>query len=380
MEFDGTHMYCVRRSSTAQVSGTASVETKSGIVTGTDSSWTNTLAVNDMIVIRGQSYKIIKITNNTSMSVQPAYRGTSASGVIITKTVDTKVRQDAWNVDPCDGTGRFGFNLNVDKIQMAYFDYSWYGAGKIRFGFKDQNGQIKYVHDFKHNNLLTEAYFRSGNLPGRYEIENTGSPTFVPNLFHWGTSIIMDGTFNDDEAYLFTANSNTLTSTNGQSNTSTTNAKATIQWQNYSWSFADFYLRLPFPSADAAKLQPGTTLYSNLDETGGTPTENAANLAENNRINTILQGYPDGNIIAYTQYSGSTIYALVYVGNYNYWTWYRGGVPTDPNIGNSSPFSLGADIAGAGGTGFEIDLTTDRLEWSMDQYQRNRLPFKWEIK
>ena len=28
----------------------------------------------------------------------------------------------------------------------------------------------------------------------------------------------------------------------------------------------------------------------------------------------------------------------------------------------------------------EIDLTTDRLEWSMDQYQRNRLHFKWEIK
>ena len=28
----------------------------------------------------------------------------------------------------------------------------------------------------------------------------------------------------------------------------------------------------------------------------------------------------------------------------------------------------------------EIDLTTDRLEWSMDQYGRNRLPFTWEIK
>ena len=28
----------------------------------------------------------------------------------------------------------------------------------------------------------------------------------------------------------------------------------------------------------------------------------------------------------------------------------------------------------------EIELTTDRLEWSMDQYQRNRLPFKWELK
>ena len=31
---------------------------------------------------------------------------------------------------------------------MAYIDYSWYGAGKVRFGFKDQNGDVKYVHAF----------------------------------------------------------------------------------------------------------------------------------------------------------------------------------------------------------------------------------------
>jgi hypothetical protein len=102
--------------------------------------------------------------------------------------------------------------------------------------------------------------------------------------------------------------------------------------------YADFYLKLPFPVADAAKLQPGTTLYSNLDETGGSSVQNAANLAENNRINTILQGYPDGNIIQFTQYSGSTIFALVYVGNYNYFSWKRGGSPTNPSIGNSSPY------------------------------------------
>ena len=27
-----------------------------------------------------------------------------------------------------------------------------------------------------------------------------------------------------------------------------------------------------------------------------------------------------------------------------------------------------------------IELETDDIEWSMDQYQRNRQPFKWEIK
>jgi hypothetical protein len=49
-------------------------------------------------------------------------------------------------------------------------DYSWYGAGAIRFGFKNTFGEIIYVHRIVNNNQLTEAYMRSGNLPGRYEI------------------------------------------------------------------------------------------------------------------------------------------------------------------------------------------------------------------
>lgn len=28
---------------------------------------------------------------------------------------------------------------------------------------------------------------------------------------------------------------------------------------------------------------------------------------------------------------------------------------------------------------YEIELETDDIEWSMDQYQRNREPFEWEI-
>jgi hypothetical protein len=89
-------------------------------------------------------------------------------------------------------------------------DYSWYGAGKIRFGFKTNDGLVRYVHEFKHNNVLFESYFRSGNLPARYEVVTFENPTYVPSLFHWGTSVIMDGTFDDDRGYLFTAGSQTL--------------------------------------------------------------------------------------------------------------------------------------------------------------------------
>lgn len=132
------------------------------------------------------------------------------SGIIVTKTVDVKVPQEEWSIDPCDGSGPTGYNLDLSRIQMAYIDYSWYGAGKIRFGFKTLDGQVQYVHEFVHNNQLYESYFRSGNLPARYEVNTYNNPTYIPFLFHWGTSVMMDGRFDDDAAYLFTAGSQTL--------------------------------------------------------------------------------------------------------------------------------------------------------------------------
>mgnify|MGYP001214065708 CR=1 FL=1 len=31
------------------------------------------------------------------------------------------------------------------------------------------------------------------------------------------------------------------------------------------------------------------------------------------------------------------------------------------------------------GAPYEIELETDRLEWSMEQYQRNRDPLTWKV-
>jgi hypothetical protein len=132
------------------------------------------------------------------------------SGIIVTKTVDTKVPQEDWSIDICDGSGVTGYNLDLSRIQMAYIDYSWYGAGKIRFGFKTTDGQVQYCHEFVHNNNLFESYLRSGNLPARYEVVTYVNPTYIPSLFHWGTSVMMDGRFDDDNAYLFTGSSQTL--------------------------------------------------------------------------------------------------------------------------------------------------------------------------
>ena len=55
-------------------------------------------------------------------------------------------------------------------MQMFYMDYSWYGAGFIRWGFRATDGNVIYVHKVPNNNFNTEAYMRSGNLPARYEV------------------------------------------------------------------------------------------------------------------------------------------------------------------------------------------------------------------
>lgn len=204
-EYDGSDLYCVRRSSVKQLPGTCSVQFNNAMIQGSNTKYTSQLVVGDRVVIKGMTYKVVYISNDTVFYVQPPYRGINASAVTITKTQEVRVPQSQWSIDVCDGTGPTGYNLNIHRIQMAYLDYSWYGAGKVRFGFKDSEGQVRYIHEFIHNNVMTEAYLRSGNLPGRYEVASIGVPTYVPALMHWGTSVIMDGRFDDDRAYLFTA-------------------------------------------------------------------------------------------------------------------------------------------------------------------------------
>ena len=269
-EFNGTTLNCVRRSSVLQLPGTVSVTKNSNIVTGTQTKFLSELVKGEQIVIRGMSYRVVKVTNNTQITVQPAYRGTTGENVICTKTIDTKVGQDDWNIDHADGDGPSGFDLDITKIQMCYMDYSWYGAGKIRFGFKDQNGHVKYVHEFKHNNRLTESYFRSGNLPARYEIENNDAPDYVGTLFHWGTSVIMDGMYQDDEAYLFTASGNVQKFTNSTSVDVPTNANSVIVSERYLGSnyYRQYFLVLYFADTQASNLPVNTLIYNDTVANG----------------------------------------------------------------------------------------------------------------
>ena len=168
-EYDGQNLYAVKRSSTGQLSGTVAVTNGSATVTGTSSTFSSQVKSGDMVVIRGQSYTVLLITSDTSMQIYPEYRGVTASNALVSKTVDTRYKQSSFNIDKLDGTGGSGYAIDLTKMQMFYMDYTWYGAGAIRFGFKNNRGEIIYCHRIPNNNVNTEAYMRSGNLPARYE-------------------------------------------------------------------------------------------------------------------------------------------------------------------------------------------------------------------
>lgn len=289
-EYDGEKLYVVRRNATQQLAGTVTVSANSSLVQGTNTKFKSQLKETDYIVVKGMPYVVTSIVDDSNLFTAPDYRGVDIvelnRGVKITKVSELRIPQEQFNVDKLDGTGPTGYVFDPQKMQMIFIDYSWYGAGKIRFGIRGTNGNIIYFHEIPNNNVNTEAYMRSGNLPGRFEIQTkskagqlpfglsttattltvfsadssflppsgriiinneyirytktssaslpftgaelrldlrneygltevkpasandgfiTFNQNFAPNLSHWGVSVMMDGRFDEDKSYLFTA-------------------------------------------------------------------------------------------------------------------------------------------------------------------------------
>ncbi len=175
-EFDGQQLYAVRRSSTQQLSGRSNVTNGSNLVTRTSesfpTSYSSQMQPGDRVVIRGQSYRVTAIDDlsvTPNFTITPSYRGATANHVTISVTTETRIPQSEFNLDKADGTGPSGYTVDLTKMQMFYIDYSWYGAGFIRWGLRGLNGDVFYCHKMPNNNVNNEAYMRSGNLPARYE-------------------------------------------------------------------------------------------------------------------------------------------------------------------------------------------------------------------
>ena len=185
----------VRRSGTFQLSGRISVSNGSTLVSsftsanGQSTKFSKQLNPGDYVVIRGSTYRVDGIISDTQLVIFPDYRGPNDDGqlaaqnLIVTKIVETEWLQSDWNLDRCDGTGKSGYNLDPTKMQMFYMDYSWYGAGFIRWGFRALDGDVIYAHKIPNNNQNTEAYMRSGNLPARYEVNTIPPSTITSKTF-----------------------------------------------------------------------------------------------------------------------------------------------------------------------------------------------------
>ena len=184
-EYDGTTLYAVRRSSTYQLSGFCSISPGSEIVTGVSVNgvspiYSKQLIPGDFVVIKGMSYKVDSILSDNQFVIIPSYRGiVPITNAIVSKTIDLKIPQSQFNLDKLDGTGSSGINVDLTKMQMFYIDYSWYGAGFIRWGMRGQNGDCIYAHKLMNNNVNYEAYMRSGNLPARYETATFPTDTLL---------------------------------------------------------------------------------------------------------------------------------------------------------------------------------------------------------
>ena len=222
-EHDGQDTYLVRRGSVQQIAGTVNITTGTNTVNGINTLFSNQLIPGDFIVIKGMSYRVQSIASNTLLYILPEYRGPTITNGIVTKTIDTRIRQDQWNIDRLDGTGPSGYILNPNKMQMFYIDYSWYGAGFIRWGIRANNGNVHYVHKMLNNNINAEAYMRSGNLPARYEEHN-----FCP-------STILTQTLNSGDATMYVSNVSAFPPAGTvRVTTPGTTSSATIEYIRYS--------------------------------------------------------------------------------------------------------------------------------------------------
>jgi len=112
----------------------------------------------------------------------------SVSGV----TTNTRISKSNWNVDPMDGNGPSGVNLNLEKSQILWIDLEWLGVGSVRTGFV-VNGVLYTAHVFHHSNIITGTYITTASLPLRYEITNTGNTSSQSTLKQICSSTISEG-------------------------------------------------------------------------------------------------------------------------------------------------------------------------------------------
>ena len=136
-------------------------------------------------------------------------RRTSTSG----STVDNKVPQSQWNIDPLNGTGPSGITIDPETVFILVIDAQFLAMGRVRVGF-DINGVIIYVHEFLNANDLVLPYMQTLTLPVQMLLETTATATAKSCAFKCA-SVISEGGFADDAGSTFGTPALLTTAANG---------------------------------------------------------------------------------------------------------------------------------------------------------------------
>ena len=176
-EYDGRTFNVVKRTSTLQLAGTATLTPNSNQITGVGTLWSNQLKIGDKIVVKGMVHRVNYVdASGIAISVTPDFRGVVGSGGnYIYRVEELRVSQADFNYDAGDGTGPSGYKMDPNHMQMVGIQFTWYGAGFMDFMVRGTDANFIVLHRMKNNNVNTTASMRSANLPVRYDVTNESS-------------------------------------------------------------------------------------------------------------------------------------------------------------------------------------------------------------
>jgi hypothetical protein len=122
-----------------------------------------------------------------SLSFVRRYMTTGAVGA------EERVLRSSWNRDKLDGSGASGITLDFTKAQHLVIEYQWLGVGTIRYGFETGLGGVVWAHEMQSVNSLTQSWSRTGSLPVRAEVYNTGITAQAGKLTLINVVVIQEG-------------------------------------------------------------------------------------------------------------------------------------------------------------------------------------------
>ena len=117
----------------------------------------------------------------------------SVSGAVVDEYID----QADWNGEPVD-------DLDLTKSQILVVDFQWLGVGSVRVGLKRGTSTVT-LHERANDNRNVATYWRTGTLPVRYWIENTGPAAAGGSMRQICWSVQSEGAFEIDRGYAWSA-------------------------------------------------------------------------------------------------------------------------------------------------------------------------------